>query len=100
MSGRWWIPSSRCGSPGIEPCRRSPLTETTRSSKQNALTTDDERLKSLPVKGSAVPDDFDEMLVHIRDIRASERRMYLRVREVFAMAADHEPAYGETTKAG
>jgi hypothetical protein len=59
---------------------------------------DDERLKNPPVKGSAVPDYFDEMLTRIRDIRASERRMYLRVREIFAMAADYEPTWRETTK--
>ncbi len=59
---------------------------------------DDERLKNPPVKGSAVPDYFDEMLERIRDIRASERRMYLRVREIFAMAADYEPTWSETTK--
>ncbi len=59
---------------------------------------DDERLKNPPVKGSAVPDYFDEMLARIRDIRASERRMYLRVREIFAMAADYEPSWAETTK--
>ena len=47
---------------------------------------DDERLKNPPVSDSAVPDYFDEMLERIRDIRASERRMYLRVREIFAMA--------------
>jgi len=40
---------------------------------------DDERLKNPPVAGSAIPDYFDEMLERIRDIRASERRMYLRV---------------------
>ncbi|MDH6593295.1 hypothetical protein M2165_003184 [Variovorax sp. TBS-050B] len=34
----------------------------------------------------------------IRDIRASERRMYLRVREIFAMAADYAPALPETTR--
>ena len=45
------------------------------------FTMDDERLKNPPVKGSAMPDYFDEMLARIRDIRASERRMYLRVRE-------------------
>ena len=49
------------------------------------FTMDDERLKNPPVKGSAVPDYFDEILERIRDIRASERRMYLRVREIFAM---------------
>ena len=59
---------------------------------------DDERLKNPPVKGSAVPDYFDEMLARIRDIRASERRIYLRVREIFAMAADYEPSWSETTK--
>lgn len=62
------------------------------------FTMDDERLKNPPVKGSAVPDYFDEMLERIRDIRASERRMYLRVREIFAMAADYEPTWSETTK--
>jgi hypothetical protein len=45
------------------------------------FTMDDERLKNPPMKGSPVPDYFDEMLARIRDIRASERRMYLRVRE-------------------
>ncbi len=59
---------------------------------------DDERLKNPPVKGSAVPDYFDEMLERIRDIRASERRMYLRVKEIFTMAADYEPSWPETTK--
>jgi len=59
---------------------------------------DDERLKNPPVKGSTVPDYFDEMLARIRDIRASERRMYLRVREIFAMAADYEPSHSETTE--
>ena len=38
---------------------------------------DDERLKNPPVGQSVVPDYFDEMLERIRDIRASERRVYL-----------------------
>lgn len=59
---------------------------------------DDERLKNPPVAGSAVPDYFDEMLERIRDIRASERRMYLRVKEIFAMAGDYDPSWAETTK--
>ncbi|MCY4157910.1 MAG: virulence RhuM family protein [Gammaproteobacteria bacterium] len=58
---------------------------------------DDERLKHPPVAGSGVPDYFDEMLERIRDIRASERRMYLRVREIFALAADYQPSLKETT---
>jgi hypothetical protein len=62
------------------------------------FTMDDERLKNPPMKGSPVPDYFDEMLARIRDIRASERRMYLRVREIFALAADYEPTDSETAK--
>lgn len=50
---------------------------------------DDERLKNPP--GPGVPDYFDELLERIRDIRASERRMYLRVREILALAADYNP---------
>lgn len=59
---------------------------------------DDERLKNPPVGTSVVPDYFDELLERIRDIRASERRMYLRVREIFALAADYEPSLKETTQ--
>lgn len=50
---------------------------------------DDERLKNPP--GPGIPDYFDELLERIRDIRSSERRMYLRVREIFALAADYNP---------
>lgn len=57
---------------------------------------DDERLKNPPVAGSAVPDHFADLLARIRDIRASERRMYLRVRDIFALAADYEPSLPET----
>jgi hypothetical protein len=38
------------------------------------------------------------MLERIRDIRASERRVYLRVREIFALAADYQPSLKETTQ--
>ncbi|MDZ7609841.1 MAG: virulence RhuM family protein [Candidatus Desulforudaceae bacterium] len=62
------------------------------------FTMDDERLKNPPVAGLGVPDYFDEMLERIRDIRASERRMYLRVKEIFAMAGDYDPTWPETTK--
>ncbi len=51
------------------------------------FTMDDERLKNPP--GPGVPDYFDELLERIRDIRASERRMYLRVKEIFALASDY-----------
>lgn len=59
---------------------------------------DDERLKNPVVAHSAPADHFDELLERIRDIRASERRVYLRVREIFAMAADYEPSLPETTR--
>lgn len=55
---------------------------------------DDERLKNPP--GPGVPDHFDELLERIRDIRASERRVYLRVREILALAADYQPSAPET----
>ena len=55
---------------------------------------DDERLKSPP--GPGVPDYFDELLDRIRDIRASERRKYLRVKEILALAADYTPADSDT----
>lgn len=48
---------------------------------------DDERLKNPP--GPDVPDYFDELLERIRDIRASEKRMYLKLRDIFALAADY-----------
>jgi len=54
---------------------------------------DDERLKH---PGPGRPDYFDELLERIRDIRASERRMYLRVREILALAADYQPDDAET----
>ncbi|HEU4885390.1 MAG TPA: RhuM family protein [Longimicrobium sp.] len=46
------------------------------------FTMDDERLRNPPVEGFGVPDYFDELLERIRDIRASERRIYLRVKEI------------------
>lgn len=57
---------------------------------------DDERLKSPP--GPGVPDYFDELLERIRDIRASEKRMYLKIRDIFALAADYRPDDAETRK--
>jgi len=63
------------------------------------FTMDDERLKNPDISGaSAVPDYFDEILARIQDIRASERRMYLRVREIFSLAADYEPSQKDSVK--
>ena len=58
------------------------------------FTMDDERLRNPPGKGHT--DYFDELLERIRDIRASERRVYLRVREILALAADYSPSEPET----
>ena len=65
---------------------------------QKGFAIDDERLKNPPVGTVAAPDYFDELLERIRDIRASEKRVYLRVREIFILAADYQPDYKETTQ--
>ena len=73
-------------------------TERLREYLVKGFTMDDQRLKNPPVRGSAVPDYFDQLLERIRDIRTSERRVYLRVREIFALAGDYEPGKPETTE--
>ena len=55
---------------------------------------DDERLRQ-PVT-SGLPDYFDELLERIRDIRASEQRLYLRVKDILALAADYQPPDAQT----
>lgn len=47
---------------------------------------DDERLKNPDGR----PDYFDEMLERIRDIRASEKRFYQKVRDLFSLANDYD----------
>ncbi len=54
---------------------------------------DDERLKN---PGPDLPDYFDEILERIRDIRSAEKRMYLKVRDIFKLAADYDPTAAET----
>ena len=50
------------------------------------FTMDDERLKNPDGR----PDYFDELLLRIRDIRASEKRFYQKIRDLFALSSDHE----------
>ena len=50
------------------------------------FTMDDERLKN----PNGQPDYFDELLERIRDIRASEKRFYQKLRELFALSSDYE----------
>jgi hypothetical protein len=47
---------------------------------------DDERLKNPDGR----PDYFDELLARIRDIRASEKRFYQKVRDLFALCSDYD----------
>ena len=47
---------------------------------------DDERLKNPDGR----PDYFDQMLARIRDIRASEKRFYHNVRDLFALSSDYD----------
>lgn len=47
---------------------------------------DDERLKNPDGR----PDYFDELLERIRDIRASEKRFYQKVRDLFALSSDYD----------
>ena len=53
---------------------------------------DDERLKNPDGR----PDYFDEMLARIRDIRASEKRFYQKVRDLFALSSDYDKTDGAT----
>lgn len=47
---------------------------------------DDERLKN----PNSLPDYFDELLARIRDIRASEKRFYQKVRDLFSLSSDYD----------
>ena len=48
----------------------------------------DERLRNPKEFGA---DYFDELLERIRDIRASERRVYQKVKDIFALSVDYDP---------
>ena len=56
------------------------------------FTMDDERLKNPDGR----PDYFDELLARIRDIRASEKRFYQKVRDLFALSSDYRGNEEET----
>lgn len=53
---------------------------------QKGFVMDDERLKNPDGR----PDHFDEMLERIREIRASEKRFYQKVRDLFALSSDYD----------
>ena len=58
------------------------------------FTLDDQRLKGT----SGVVDYFDELLGRIREIRASEARVYQRIREIFSLASDYREGERETQR--
>lgn len=51
------------------------------------FTMDDEKLKEIRNIGS---DYFDELLERIRDIRASEKRFYLKITDIYATSIDYD----------
>lgn len=53
---------------------------------QKGFILDDERLKNPDGR----PDYFDELLARIRDIRASEKRFYQKLRDLFALSSDYD----------
>jgi hypothetical protein len=68
-----------------------------------------DKLKEYIVKGFVLDDDrlkrtdrradhFDELLARIREIRASEARVYQRIREIFALASDYAEGEKETLR--
>jgi hypothetical protein len=71
---------------------RQWATERLREYIVKGFTLDDERLKGR----DRLADYFDELLVRIREIRASEKRVYQRIREIFALASDYREGERET----
>jgi len=56
------------------------------------FTMDDERLKG----NTGIVDYFDELLARIREIRASEARVYLMIKNIFALASDYQEGEKQT----
>ena len=81
----------RVRSPRGVQCRQW-ATERLREYLIKGFTLDDERLKG----HDRLADHFDELLARIRDIRASEARVYQRIREIFALATDYVEGEKET----
>jgi hypothetical protein len=52
------------------------------------FTMNDERLKEMKNLGE---DYFDELLERIRDIRASEKRFYKKITDIYALSVDYDP---------
>lgn len=63
-------------------------TERLREYLVKGFTMDDERLKEGRTLGA---DYFDELLERIRDIRASEKRFYQKIRDLYTLSTDYDP---------
>lgn len=59
---------------------------------QKGFVLDKDRLKNPDGR----PDYFDELLEEIRDIRASEKRFYQKLRDLFALSSDYIPSDMDT----
>lgn len=60
---------------------------------QKGFVMNDERLKNPKQFGE---DYFDELLERIRDIRASEKRFYQKVKDIYSLSIDYNPALAST----
>ena len=72
---------------------RKWATERLREYLVKGFTMDDERLKEGRNIGA---DYFDELLERIRDIRASEKRFYQKIRDIYKLAIDYDAEAEET----
>jgi hypothetical protein len=70
---------------------RQWATTTLRDYLAKGFVMDDERLKEPGGR-----DYFDELLERIRDIRASEKRFYQKIKDIYALSADYKPNIQET----
>ncbi len=68
-------------------------TERLREYLVKGFTLDDERLKDGRNIGA---DYFDELLERIRDIRASEKRFYQKIRDIYKLSIDYDPQAEQT----
>ncbi|OGP93590.1 MAG: hydroxyacid dehydrogenase [Deltaproteobacteria bacterium RBG_16_48_10] len=72
---------------------RKWATERLREYLVKGFTMDDERLKEGRAMGA---DYFGELLERIRDIRASEKRFYQKIRDIYKLAIDYDAEAEET----
>lgn len=60
---------------------------------QKGFVMNDERLKNPKKFGD---DYFDELLERIRDIRASEKRFYQKIKDIYSLSVDYNPTLAST----